>query len=71
VTPTMSRLALAIYGGISVLLVAVFLLLTLLSGKDYTPASRYGGAVWVFILGLIITMPLVIPAVRRRAGGGG
>lgn len=34
------------------------------------PVARYGGALWVFLLSLLITLPLVTPVLRRRAGTG-
>ncbi|MBC7347715.1 MAG: hypothetical protein H5U00_09755 [Clostridia bacterium] len=48
----------------------VFLLATLVTGKDYTPVARVGGAAWVFLLTMIITMPLVIPAMKKRERNG-
>jgi hypothetical protein len=32
----------------------------------YTPVARVGGAIWVGILSLIVGMPLVTQAVKRR-----
>jgi hypothetical protein len=53
-----------IYSGISLAAAAVFVLATL--AGSYTLVERIGGAFWVFLLSMIILMPLVIPAVRRR-----
>jgi hypothetical protein len=53
-----------IYTGASVILVAAFLLATLPS--DYTATDRVGGAVWVFILSMIILMPTTIPRVKKK-----
>lgn len=64
-----ARLALAIYGGISVGAAGLFLAATTFAG-DYPPVARFGGAAWVLILTLIVTMPLVIPRVKARAAGG-
>ncbi|MHB1133227.1 MAG: hypothetical protein ACYC4L_12705 [Chloroflexota bacterium] len=32
----------------------------------FPPVAVYGGAAWVFLLTLIVSMPLVIAAVKRR-----
>lgn len=64
-----ARQAAVIYTAISLGLTLLFLALTFLTGKSYTPVARIGGAVWVFILTMIITMPLVIPAVKNRVMG--
>lgn len=34
------------------------------------PVAQYGGALWMFLLSLLITLPLVTPMLRRRAGSG-
>lgn len=57
-----------LYTGISLGAALLFVLLTHITGKTYTPVARYGGAAWVFILTMIITMPLVIPWVQKRYG---
>lgn len=61
-----ARHAGAIYTGISLGMALLFLALTFLTGKSYTPVARAGGAVWVFILTMIVTMPIVIPAVKNK-----
>lgn len=33
----------------------------------YPAVARYGGAVWVFLLTWIITMPVLAPRLKRRA----
>jgi hypothetical protein len=53
-----------IYTGGSVAAAALFVLGTL--PGNYTMVERFGGAFWVFLLCMIILMPIVIPAVRRR-----
>jgi uncharacterized membrane protein YagU involved in acid resistance len=60
--------AFAIYFSISLVIALTFLVLTSVTGQEYLPAARYGGAIWVLILSLIITMPVVIPAVKKRHG---
>ncbi|MFO7540609.1 MAG: hypothetical protein R6X32_21440 [Chloroflexota bacterium] len=61
-----ARKAFAIYFSLSLAAAILFLAMTFVTGQAYLPAARYGGAIWVLILSLIITMPLVIPAVKRR-----
>ncbi len=58
------------YGGISVTLAATFFVATTLIGK-YPDIARYGGTMWVFLLSMIITMPTVMPFVKKRLGKGG
>ena len=43
--------------------------MTLVTG-DYSWVSRIGGAVWLFLLAMIILMPTVTPLVRARFGDG-
>jgi hypothetical protein len=61
-----STLAAFIYTGLSLLAAALFVVATI-SG-DYDGVERIGGAVWVFILSMIILMPLVTGEVKKRAG---
>lgn len=65
-----ARKSALIYLAISFGAALAFLLATLVTGKDYTPVARVGGAAWVFLLTMIITMPLVIPAMKKQAGNG-
>ena len=58
------RLSAAIYTGVSLLGALVFFLVTL--AGDYTWVARGGGAVWIFLLSMIILMPTVTPWVRSR-----
>jgi hypothetical protein len=60
--------AFVIYFTISLAIALTFLVLTFATGQEYLPAARYGGTIWVLILSLIITMPVVIPAVKKRNG---
>ena len=53
-----------IYTGISLLAAGLFILATM--GGRYTPVDRFGGAAWVFLLCMIILMPIIIPAVKKR-----
>lgn len=51
-----------IYTGISLALALAFFLMT--DGHDRV--ARYGGSIWVFILSMIITMPLIIPWIKKK-----
>jgi hypothetical protein len=42
-----------------------FWLVTTFAGS-YPAVARFGGAVWVFILVMIVLMPVVIPRVKAR-----
>lgn len=64
-----ARLAAVIYTGISLALAVLFLAGTFLTGRSYTAVARIGGTVWVFILTMIITMPIVIPYVKKKVVG--
>ena len=57
----------SIYTGISVLAAVSFMVATLTG--DYTAVERIGGTLWVFILSMIILMPLVTQAVKKRTAG--
>jgi hypothetical protein len=53
-----------IYFGASFVAALVFWLITAFTGS-YPAVARWGGAVWVFILVMIVLMPIVIPRVAR------
>jgi hypothetical protein len=57
-------LSAVIYSGASILIVGIFLALT--ATRHYTLVARIGGAVWVFILSMIILMPLVTSYLKRK-----
>ena len=59
------RVSVAIYSGLAALGAGAFLLVTVLTG-DYSWVSRIGGAIWIFLLSMIILMPTVTPMVRSR-----
>lgn len=63
----MTYLAALVYGGTSLAIALVFLAVTTFTGS-YTAVARYGGAVWVFILTMIVLMPLVIPWMKKQCG---
>ncbi len=60
------RVSAALYTGASLLAAGVFFLITVATG-DYSWVARVGGAIWVFGLSMIITMPTVTPWLRSRA----
>lgn len=60
-----NRVAALIYGSISIGAATLFFLVTSLTG-DYPPVARVGGAVWILLLSLIVTMPIIIPRVRSH-----
>jgi hypothetical protein len=53
------------YTGVSLALAAAFYAAASLIGS-YTEVSRIGGSVWVFLLSMIVSMPLVTSAVKAR-----
>ncbi|MFZ5641024.1 MAG: hypothetical protein ACOY4Q_10100 [Bacillota bacterium] len=53
-----------LYTGISLALALGFYLIT--GGGGYDAVTRVGGAVWVFILTMIITMPVIIPWIKKK-----
>ncbi|WP_406676797.1 hypothetical protein [Moorella sp. ACPs] len=64
-----ARQAAIIYTGISLALALLFLVITFLDGRAYTAVARIGGTIWVFILTMIITMPIIIPYVKKKVLG--
>mgnify|MGYP001591094789 CR=1 FL=1 len=56
-----------IYTSISLLTAGTFLAVTV--AGDYTWVARLGGAAWVFGLSMIVSMPIVTPAVKKRMLG--
>jgi hypothetical protein len=53
-----------VYTGLSLLAAALFVVATI--GGDYSTVARIGGAVWVFILSMIILMPPVTAAFKKK-----
>ncbi len=49
-------------------LAAVFFAITSLTG-NYNAITRYGGSVWVLILAIVIALPTVAPAIKKRMRG--
>ena len=62
-----ARRSAMIYLPIAIGAALLFLLAATLSG-DFPLVARIGGTIWVGILSLIVTMPLVIARVKRRSG---
>jgi hypothetical protein len=60
------RFSALVYTSISLGAAVLFLFATFFSGGTYPPVARYGGAAWVFILSMIITMPIIIPRLNKR-----
>lgn len=63
-----ARYSAIIYTGISLAAAALFLIIIYLTDFIYPPVARVGGAIWVFVLSMIITMPLIIPYVKKKRG---
>lgn len=61
-----ARQASAVYTTVSLVITLLFLGITLVDGKTYTAVARIGGMIWVFVLSMIVTMPIVIPAVKNK-----
>ncbi len=61
-----ARRSAAIYLPISISTALVFLLGASVLG-NYPPVARFGGAVWVGVLSLIVSMPLVTARAKSRA----
>jgi Cu+-exporting ATPase len=60
------RLSALLYTTVSLLAALAFFSVTSLTG-DYSWVARVGGAIWVFGLSMIITMPTVTPWLKGRA----
>ncbi len=60
-----ARRSMLIYIPISLGAALLFLLTTTLTG-DYPLVTRIGGAVWVGLLSLIVSMPIVISRVKKQ-----
>jgi len=56
------------YTGTSLLVVALFLALAKAIG-GYPAVAVYGGALWAFLLSMIVTMPLFTGYFKRRGKG--
>ena len=54
-----------IYLPISLGMASLFLLAASLTG-DFPPVARFGGAVWVGLLSLIVSMPVVTSRIKKQ-----
>ncbi len=52
------------YSALSLAIALIFMVAATLSGSD--AVARFGGAVWVFLLSMIVTMPLVTSHFKRQ-----
>ncbi len=52
------------YTPISLAAAGIFFAITVVG--DYTWVARIGGAAWVFLLSMIITMPLITSFIKKR-----
>lgn len=64
-----ARQSALIYISISLAMSLLFLAATFLTGRSYTAVARAGGMAWVFLLSMIISMPIVIPKIRKKVLG--
>lgn len=60
--------SLLIYLPISIGAAVLFLLITSLTG-NYPLVARIGGTIWVGLLSLIVSMPIVISRVKKQLSG--
>lgn len=65
VNTAVARTSALIYLPISIGAAALFALAATFTG-NYPPVARIGGAVWVGLLSLIVSMPLVVSRVKKR-----
>ncbi len=61
-----ARVSALTYTGLSLTVAGLVLLVARWLG-GYPPAAMYGGAVWSFLLSMIVTMPVVTAHFKRRA----
>ena len=59
------RISVVIYTTISLAAALSFAIIASALGR-YTPAAVYGGAMWVFLLTMIVTMPTITPWMKSR-----
>lgn len=51
------------YSAISLTVALIFLIVATVTGYD--AVARFGGAIWVFMLSMIVTMPVVTSRFKR------
>ena len=64
-----AKQALVVYTALSLAISLIFLIITRVDGNTYTAVAQIGGMIWVFILSMIVFMPIVIPAVKKKIMG--
>jgi len=64
-----ARQSFVVYTAFSLSTTLIFLAFTWVNGNTYTAVARIGGMIWVFILSMIVFMPIVIPAVKKKIMG--
>lgn len=67
--PKVAKIAALYYGGVSLGAALLFIIFT--AGSKYGNVARIGGAVWILLLGLIVTMPIFIPYAKKKYGDPG
>ncbi len=60
-----ARRSALIYFPLTISAVGLFLLATILTG-GYPAVAQFGGAVWIGLLTMIVTMPVVTAEVKKR-----
>ncbi|MBI4317204.1 MAG: hypothetical protein HY675_01835 [Chloroflexi bacterium] len=63
-----AQISALIYAPISLAAALAFFVVASTTGK-YTATAVYGGAGWVFLLTMIVTMPTITPWVKSRLKG--
>ncbi len=66
VDKSVARVSALTYTGLSLTVAGLVLLVARWLG-GYPPAAMYGGAVWSFLLSMIVTTPVVTAYFKRRA----
>ena len=64
-----AKQAAVVYTALSLAISLIFLIITRVDGNTYTAVAQIGGMIWVFILSMIVFMPIVIPAVKKKIMG--
>jgi hypothetical protein len=60
-----ARRSALVYTAISLAVALIFLVAATLTGYD--AVARFGGALWVFMLSMIVTMPVVTSRLKRAS----
>jgi hypothetical protein len=60
-----ARRSALVYTAISLAVALIFLAAATLTGYD--AVARFGGALWVFMLSMIVTMPVVTSRLKRAS----